>query len=299
MPWCPVCRNEYVKGYTRCSDCDVDLVESLEDGPQPLMFGGEAQMKELVEVLSANGVEGAFTRYDEKENVHELLIPKEGIPAAKTIIMEFLRDMQEREAMAAQMAEDDMVMSEAGEVSNADSDADADGEKKKAPDMRKNGAYVDKKAKAEEYKSSAFALLFIGTLGIVMLVLLWMGILPFHMYGMGKLVFTGVMGFLFLVFFVMGINSIKMYKSYVGVASKETSLIDEVNAFLEENLQKEQVDTATRIPENLEADDETQAQLYFVRVGYIKKQLLDNFAELDIPLADKLADDWYSKQYDA
>lgn len=290
MPWCPVCRNEYVKGYTKCSDCGVDLIESLEDGPQPLMFGGEAQMTELSEFLKANGIEGAFTRYDEKEKVHELLIPKEDIPAAKNMIMEFLRDMQEQEAMAKQMQEEDIMSSETD-------DAEEEGEKK-APDLRKNGAYVDKKAKAEEYKSSAFALLFIGSLGIVMLVLLWMGVLPFHMYGMGKIVFTGVMGFLFLVFFVMGINSIKMYKSYVGVADKETTLIDDVNAFLEENLQKEQVDSATHIPENLEADDETMAQLYFVRMGYIKKQLLDNFTELDIPLADKLADDWYSKQYD-
>lgn len=295
MPWCPVCRNEYVKGYTKCSDCGVDLIESLDDGPQPLMFGGEAQMTELSQFLKANGIEGAFTRYDEKEKVHELLIPKEDIPSAKNMIMEFLRDMQEREAMAAQALEEDEDPSEmTGEAAD-----EAEDGKKKAPDLRKNGAYVDKKAKAEEYKSSAFALLFIGSLGIVMLVLLWMGVLPFHMYGMGKLVFTGVMGFLFLVFFVMGINSIKMYKSYVGVADKETTLIDEVNAYLEANLQKEQVDSATRIPENLEADDETLAQLYFVRMGYIKKQLLDNFEDLDIPLADKLADDWYSKQFDA
>ena len=291
MPWCPVCRNEYVKGYTKCSDCDVDLVESLDDGPQPLMFGGEAQMQELSQFLKANGIEGAFTRYDEKEKVHELLIPKEDIPTAKNMIMEFLRNLQEQEAMAKQMQEDDVTGSETD-------DASQEGEKK-AKELRKNGAYVDKKAKAEECKSSAFALLFIGSLGIVMLVLLWMGVLPFHMYGMGKIVFTGVMGFLFLVFFVMGINSIKMYKSYVGVADKETTLIDDVNAFLEANLQKEQVDSATHIPENLEADDETLAQLYFVRMGYIKKQLLDNFSELDIPLADKLADDWYSKQFDA
>ena len=291
MPWCPVCRNEYVKGYTKCSDCGVDLVESLDDGPQPLMFGGEAQMQELSQFLKANGIEGAFTRYDEKEKVHELLIPKEDIPTAKNMIMEFLRNLQEQEAMAKQMQEEDVTGSETD-------DASQEGEKK-AKELRKNGAYVDKKAKAEECKSSAFALLFIGSLGIVMLVLLWMGVLPFHMYGMGKIVFTGVMGFLFLVFFVMGINSIKMYKSYVGVADKETTLIDDVNAFLEANLQKEQVDSATHIPENLEADDETLAQLYFVRMGYIKKQLLDNFSELDIPLADKLADDWYSKQFDA
>lgn len=29
MPWCPVCKNEYVEGKTHCPDCDVDLVDEL------------------------------------------------------------------------------------------------------------------------------------------------------------------------------------------------------------------------------------------------------------------------------
>ena len=28
--FCPVCRDEYRRGFTRCATCDVDLVESLE-----------------------------------------------------------------------------------------------------------------------------------------------------------------------------------------------------------------------------------------------------------------------------
>ena len=29
--FCPKCRSEYREGYTMCIDCEVDLVESLED----------------------------------------------------------------------------------------------------------------------------------------------------------------------------------------------------------------------------------------------------------------------------
>jgi len=29
MPYCPVCRYEYVEGITKCPDCDVDLVAEL------------------------------------------------------------------------------------------------------------------------------------------------------------------------------------------------------------------------------------------------------------------------------
>lgn len=31
MPWCPICKNEYVAGKTHCPDCDVDLVEALPE----------------------------------------------------------------------------------------------------------------------------------------------------------------------------------------------------------------------------------------------------------------------------
>jgi hypothetical protein len=30
MPFCPVCQSEYRAGFTRCSSCDVDLVDQLE-----------------------------------------------------------------------------------------------------------------------------------------------------------------------------------------------------------------------------------------------------------------------------
>jgi len=29
MPFCPKCRAEYREGFSRCSDCDVDLVDEL------------------------------------------------------------------------------------------------------------------------------------------------------------------------------------------------------------------------------------------------------------------------------
>ncbi len=281
MPWCPVCKNEYVKGYTRCSDCDVDLVESLEEAPKPIIFGEEAPVTQMAEFLKANGIEGAFVRYDEKEKAHELYVPNEKIGDAKAMITELLRKQQEQEA-ELEVEEMDVAQDEPSE---------------KAPDRRKGGSYEDKAAKAEEYKSSAVALIAVGALGVVALVLFWMGILPFKMYGMGKIMFTGVMGFMFVVFLIMGFNAIKMYKTYVGVASKENSLIDDINAFLEENLKKEQVDTTLHISDD-NVDDAAQARLYFTRIEFIKRQLFEAFPDLDMPLADKMADDWYSKQYD-
>lgn len=283
MPWCPVCKNEYVKGYTRCSDCDVDLVESLEEAPKPIIFGEEGPVNQMAEFLKANGIDEVFVRYDEKEKAYELYVPNERIGDAKAMITELLRKQAEQDEQL--------------EVEEMDA-ADSDEPSEKAPDRRKGGAYEDKSAKAEEYKSSAFALIAVGAIGIVALVLFWMGVLPFRMYGMGKIMFTGVMGFMFVVFLIMGFNSIKMYKTYVGVASKENTLIDDINAFLEANLTKDQIDATLHISQAAASDDAAQAQLYFTRVEFIKRQLFEAFPDLDMPLADKMADDWYSKQFD-
>ncbi len=283
MPWCPVCKNEYVKGYTRCSDCDVDLVESLEEAPKPIIFGEEGPVNQMAEFLKANGIDEAFVRYDEKEKAYELYVPNERIGDAKAMITELLRKQAEQDEQL--------------EVEEMDA-SDSDEPSEKAPDRRKGGAYEDKSAKAEEYKSSAFALIAVGAIGVVALVLFWMGVLPFRMYGMGKIMFTGVMGFMFVVFLIMGFNSIKMYKTYVGVASKENTLIDDINTFLEANLTKEQIDATLHISDAAASDDAAQAQLYFTRVEFIKRQLFEAFPDLDMPLADKMADDWYSKQFD-
>jgi len=45
--FCPKCKNEYRKGFYKCSDCDTDLVEQLPPGPD-----NEVSYVELVEVYS-------------------------------------------------------------------------------------------------------------------------------------------------------------------------------------------------------------------------------------------------------
>ncbi|MBR5508699.1 MAG: hypothetical protein IKV59_01450 [Lachnospiraceae bacterium] len=44
MPWCPVCKNEYVEGKTHCPDCDVDLVEKLVEEKEESAFAHKISM---------------------------------------------------------------------------------------------------------------------------------------------------------------------------------------------------------------------------------------------------------------
>lgn len=51
MPWCPVCKNEYVEGKTHCPDCDVDLVdeltESASEEPEEVYIPTREELEEL------------------------------------------------------------------------------------------------------------------------------------------------------------------------------------------------------------------------------------------------------------
>ena len=72
MPYCPNCRCEYRSGFTRCADCDVDLVDSLpeEDPVTPDrsalelvelgLFPDPLQAQMIQELLENNGIESVL-----------------------------------------------------------------------------------------------------------------------------------------------------------------------------------------------------------------------------------------------
>jgi hypothetical protein len=61
MPFCPSCRAEYRAGFTRCADCDVELVDTL-----PLQDSGKEAEVQLIELAS-------FPNAPEAEMIQELL----------------------------------------------------------------------------------------------------------------------------------------------------------------------------------------------------------------------------------
>ena len=54
MPWCPICKNEYREGIKLCAECQVELVEQLEDEKeQSAGLGEQEQIARLQTMISA------------------------------------------------------------------------------------------------------------------------------------------------------------------------------------------------------------------------------------------------------
>jgi hypothetical protein len=67
MPVCPKCRCEYRGGSTTCTDCQVELVESLpEPTPEEVAEDNLYKLDELAELSD-------FSNYSEAEMIRELL----------------------------------------------------------------------------------------------------------------------------------------------------------------------------------------------------------------------------------
>jgi hypothetical protein len=67
--WCPSCGAEYRPGFTRCSDCDVALVDELpaeteeESESEPkLIFAGQSLGADLVQAYSGSSIDSQMIR---------------------------------------------------------------------------------------------------------------------------------------------------------------------------------------------------------------------------------------------
>jgi hypothetical protein len=51
--WCPQCKSEYVRGMTRCPECDVDLVFTLPEESEKPVIDTDAEFVEIMNTYDA------------------------------------------------------------------------------------------------------------------------------------------------------------------------------------------------------------------------------------------------------
>ena len=272
MPFCPKCKNEYRKGFTECHECKIPLVDSLEEA--------EALQMQPKRVFDVN---------DEKS--YEFL--------------DQYKEEAEEEEDSEIVSYSDLTFSEKQFQKNDEDESEDDLEvvapiseqmlrqRQIAEAIRKQSSYVDKKQKIEDYKSSGFVLTLVGGVGLVALVLLYLGIIPGFSGLKSNYMFMGVMLIMFIVFIIAGIVSFAQIKTIILEAEADDNLISRVNQFFDEYLTVEKL-----AKEVVCSKKDTEEEMYFKRTEYMTRVLLQKFPEMNESLREKIIDDKYGEMYE-
>ena len=227
MPWCPICKNEYREGIKLCAECQVELVDHLEDADE---------------------------QDDELENQEQT--------ARLNAVLAAAREKQEVE-----------------------------GDEQDAPVYR---PYQNSAAKAEDNRTAAHTLLFMGILGFVIVVLIFTGVMPFFQNADTTRYFVcGVMGAMFVLFIVFGVVSMRNSKLLLIQAQSENSLLSELSKWCEENLSAERIDAG------LFEEDMSEEQKYFKRTDRMKYIINDKFLNLDQGLLEHFVVEYYQGLFES
>lgn len=153
--------------------------------------------------------------------------------------------------------------------------------------------YQDKKARAEDFKSSAYTLLLVGIIGIAALVLLELGVFGFRLASPQKYITYGVMGALFVIFIVMGIASFRSAKQYHAQAATEEDLTVRIKAWAREHLTADTVKDAVFFEEHT-SDEEK----YFKYFAYLQTVVTQEFGTMNASYLEALCEELYAELFE-
>lgn len=136
-------------------------------------------------------------------------------------------------------------------------------------------AYVEAGKKYEDVKSTTFTFLLIGSIGILLLLLLWIGILPITFSMFTQIMITVVLGMLFLFFLIVGIKSFGEMKLLAESKSKEECTTIQIKQWFQENY------SADAISNGMDTEDISMEQLYFLRSENISRLMKEAFPSLE------------------
>ena len=271
MPWCPICKNEYVDGVKECADCHVGLVSQIEEELVPIIFGEEEEINQLNIFLTANEFYDAVIRPSEEESFFELAVPASLEKKAKKMVSVY----------SVHKAKSDILEKKSSDE-NGSGEQESDDEQIRPAENPRSG-YTTQKEKAENYKTSAYTLIVVGILGLVFLVVASMGVLRISF---GLLTYF-IMGGMFLLFLLSGIASYRSYKKSSQEAVMENHLSKEIMEWCKVNLDTDIIDEMfldEKIPDEIK---------YFKRIDKIKESIKETYLNLDDGFLDALVEEIY------
>lgn len=272
MGWCPNCKNEFVEGISICPKCDVRLYDTLD----------EAELQARLMEEDENG---------------------QGSSSQDNNDMPKTYSMSANSSLAGSSVESASALNKGEETSDDEMDeqakAEALAQQRRAMVSRRPSmaqVYQDKNVQAKDMKNSAYALIAVGILGLIFVALVLCDVIQLNQAPTFKKMFCGAISIMFGGFIVGGLLSIKSFKVIAKSASEEDQISAQIEKWYKEKLTVEKVESVVA---RFVAEDETEEEKYFYRIGCIKAVLTENFVNLDNAYVDHIVEDIYTYLYES
>lgn len=155
-------------------------------------------------------------------------------------------------------------------------------------------SFVKAKEKAENYRSSAYALTLVGTAGLLAVGLCASGVIDVRMASNIRLIGGVVLSVMFLFFLVFGIRSFSEANKYRVKSEEEERIEDDIRKWFRNQHTAESIDASCQLDRN-DPEDELK---YFARSEYMKNQITEAFGAQDAAYLEHLAEELYSEIYE-
>jgi len=278
MAWCPICKNEYRPGIKVCADCGAALVEDLDENPLVrLVYGDEELLNQLNGFLASNGVRLGQVEFDKEQGAFRLDVPQLDLEQSAKLAEVFMKEhtarMQQEMLQNATPEELSQMKQAAAEQARAA--------------QRSRTVYESSAKKAEENRASAWSLIAVGAIGIVLIALCFTGVIPLPQNLKGSIMFFVIMGVMCVGFVGLGIMSFFHAKTFDKDVESENNLRASLEEWCRENLKGEEIDRFIRMRD----PGLTGESLYFPRNELIKARINHQFMNLDQAFLDQFVDE--------
>ena len=217
---------------------------------------------------------------------------REGIKLCAECKVELVDYLEETTEQSAEIDEQEKIARLHAMIAAAQEETDDEDSAEEDPPMYH--AYQNSAAKAEDNRTSAYTLFFVGILGFIGVILIFTGVIPvFSATGTTRYFVCGVMGALFVLFIVFGVVSMRASKLLLVQAQSENSLLSELTKWCDDNLSVEQIDSA------FFEEELSDEQKYFKRTDKMKSIINDKFLNLDQGLLEHFVDEYYQGLYES
>ncbi len=163
-----------------------------------------------------------------------------------------------------------------------------------APVAASAGSFVKAKDKADNYKSSGYALTGVGLVGVILIILVLLDVIHIGFAANMKYISTGTMGVMFLIFLVMGIRSLAEARKYSDESKEEEQLDEEIDSWFLENYSAENIDNACEL-----FDEALEGEMkYFARSEYMRREITNKYGTLDESYVEHLVEELYAELYE-